>query len=1021
MGSPAVCAACGTENPTGARFCNSCGAVLTAAAAERRKLVTSVFCDLNGSTAIAETVDAESVFELMRTYYDTARAALERHGGTVEKFIGDAVVGMFGVPEAHEDDALRACRAALEIQQAIAAQELALEIRIGVNTGEVVAGDGARREMFASGNAVVLGDSVNVAARLEQAAAPGEILIGDATYRLVRDAVSVEPVSPVEAKGKSEPLEAHRLLAARTHGAVRRWADTALVGRVAELAELEACLVDDGVRLVTVVGEAGVGKSRLVAELAARGAERARIVRGACLSYGESITFWPVAQIIRELAGIRDDHSAEEARARLSPRLAQLVGLSEGAATADQAVEEVAALLASAADERPLVVLVDDIHWAEPALLDLLGALPARVEGSPITVLCLARPELLELRPDWPVTVRLDPLAAAEVDTLLESLEAPAAARVRLAQAAAGNPLFVEELVAWVLDGGDVDALPTSLNALLGSRLDRLEAPARDALERAAVEGELFHEGTVVELSEEPSRRAVPGELGELARKDFIRLAAASLVAGEIAYRFKHILVREAAYRATTKKLRASSTNASPTGSSGAPETVSASITRSSATTSSRPAGIGRSSAIRSLRSPRAPATTSEPPVDAPTIVATCGVPPNLLGRATALLLPDSLERLTLMVPWSYAVGESGRTPEAYSIGEELYERAAALGDRGLAAHARLRLAGLGPGREPGADLDAARTTCLEVIDTFTELGDEMGLARAVRITGLLCAFEGRTAEQEQWLERALVHADACGDLPTRRLVTQSLAMSLVWGPTPAERALHRCEELRARSQEDRLLAAVIVRCLSTLQAMAGRYDEARALYSAAGRVLDDARLDSSSWISRSLSAHTLELIGDRPGAERELNERWAYFRGSLGGAPHVNAIESAYDLALLYCDDGRWDEAEACATFYRDVPVPLRVRPHATACGLAAEARVAAHRGELGRASALAARALELAERTDRLDVLPRAWLAIADVEQASGRDDRADAAASRALELYERKGNLAAAARLQAVGIGA
>src|SRR6478672_1223275 len=200
--------ACGTENREEARFCDGCGAALTAPAVERRKLVTSVFCDLSGSTAMGEAADAETVFDVMRSYFDTARAALERHGGAVEKFIGDAVVGMFGVPEAHEDDALRACRAALEIQEQTRSLDLGVAVRIGVNTGEVVAGDAARREMFASGYAVVLGDSVNVAARLEQAAQPGVVLIGVETYRLVRDAVQVEQVAPIAAKGKTEPLTA---------------------------------------------------------------------------------------------------------------------------------------------------------------------------------------------------------------------------------------------------------------------------------------------------------------------------------------------------------------------------------------------------------------------------------------------------------------------------------------------------------------------------------------------------------------------------------------------------------------------------------------------------------------------------------------------------------------------------------------------------------------------------------------------------------------------------------------------
>ena len=460
-----ACDACATENPDGHRFCGSCGAALTAPAVERRKLVTSVFCDLSGSTEMGERAEAETVFDLMRSYFDAARTALERHGGAVEKFIGDAVVGMFGVPEAHEDDALRACRAALEIQERIASLnvdlnerfEAQIAVRIGVNTGEVVAGDAARREMFASGDAVVLGDAVNVAARLEQAAAPGEILLGEATYRLIRDAVTVEPVEPIRAKGKSQPLSAYRLLEATSHGAVPRSTGPTLVGRREELAVLESELgkveTEFGCRLVTIVGEPGVGKSRLAAELLGQIASRARIARGACLSYGEGITYWPLAQVLRDLAGIRDDHTIDEVRERVPHRIAQLLGLAEGTMTAEQAADAVAQFLAAAEPDRLLVVLVDDIHWAEPTLLELLVRLPRLLDAAKVAIVCLARPELLEHRPDWDVTVKLDPLGAGQIDALLESLEAPAGSRVRIAQASGGNPLFAEELVAWAHEG----------------------------------------------------------------------------------------------------------------------------------------------------------------------------------------------------------------------------------------------------------------------------------------------------------------------------------------------------------------------------------------------------------------------------------------------------------------------------------------------------------------------------------------------------------------------------------------
>jgi class 3 adenylate cyclase len=435
-----VCAACGQESPDGFKFCGNCGASLQArvAAREVRKVVTIVFCDLTGSTALGDRTDPETLRATMRGYYDEMRAILERHGGTVEKFVGDAVMAVFGVPVSHEDDALRAVRAAWEMRTAV--PQLGLSARIGVNTGEVVTGEG---------DSLVTGDAVNVAARLEQAATPGEVLIGDKTRRLVRDAVTVEPVE-VTAKGKPEPMTAFRLvdLDPEASGIARRF-DTPLVGRERELDLLrqayERAVREQSCHLVTLLGPAGVGKSRLTAEFL--GDIDASVARGRCLDYGEGITFWPVIEVLKQLG-------ADEAVETIA---AGSLGSHELFMSVRRTLEEIAS-------QRPLVIVFEDIHWGEPTFLDLIDHIADLSRGAPIVLLCVARPELLDERPGWAggklnaTTTLLEPLSADESAVLLDSLgssEVEDETRARIVASAGGNPLYVEEMLALALEGGE--------------------------------------------------------------------------------------------------------------------------------------------------------------------------------------------------------------------------------------------------------------------------------------------------------------------------------------------------------------------------------------------------------------------------------------------------------------------------------------------------------------------------------------------------------------------------------------
>ena len=396
-----TCAACGREAASEFAFCPHCGAPLGGPGREQRKTVTVLFCDVTSSTALGESVDAEALRSLLARYFQRMKAIVEAHGGTVEKFIGDAVMAVFGVPTVHEDDALRAVRAAAEMRAAL--PDLGIQARIGVNTGEVVAGTAER---------LATGDPVNLAARLEQAAEPGEVLLGAETLRLVRGAVETGEVRLLELKGKSQPVPAHPLLAVREPP--ERPDDGLFVGRVSELAELreawERARADRTCALVTLTGDPGVGKSRLVAELLAR--IDARVVRGRCLSYGDGITYWPVVAVIKQLGALPADQEA-------AAPLRALLGESDAPTSPEELAWAFRKLLEEQARERPLVCVFDDIQWGEETFLDLIEHLALLSTGAPILLLCLARPELVERRPHWPVTRRLEPLPAEDVEALI--------------------------------------------------------------------------------------------------------------------------------------------------------------------------------------------------------------------------------------------------------------------------------------------------------------------------------------------------------------------------------------------------------------------------------------------------------------------------------------------------------------------------------------------------------------------------------------------------------------------------
>jgi class 3 adenylate cyclase/tetratricopeptide (TPR) repeat protein len=1023
-----VCPACGQENPDGARFCNACAAPLEAAPAARetRKTVTVLFCDVAGYTEAGERMDPEALRRLQSRYFDDARAALERHGATVEKFIGDAVMAVFGIPQLHEDDALRAVRAALELRDAVSA--LGLEARIGVNTGEVVAG---------SGDALVTGDAVNVAARLEQAAEPGVILIGESTHRLLSGAVTSELGDPVIAKGKSEPLRAWRLLEVRADAeAVPRRLDSPMVGRERERALLRQAFDragnERGCHLFTILGAAGVGKSRLILELARDVEGEARILSGRCLPYGEGITFWPLFELLDELSegqsrGIRDL-------------------LESGAASPEELFFAVRKLFEDLAKERPLVVAFDDVHWAAPTFLDFVDHVSDWSRDAPILLLCLARPELLDDRPAWgggklnATSVLLEPLPQNECDLLLRNLlgeaELEQDARARIVEAADGNPLFVEEMLEMLIDDGLLQrrngswvaatdlsgfSVPPTIQALLAARLDRLSPEERAVAERAAVEGKVFHRGAVAELAPERLRPEVSAHLLSLVRKELVR-PDESEFAGEDAFRFRHLLVRDAAYESLPKEARAD-----------LHERFAAWL--EAKVGERRPeyeeilgyhleqayrycAELGPVGDDDRRLAERAAERLASGGRKALARADSAGAS-NLLGRAVDLLPPDHANRPELLIDLSQAAAQCGNYLRAHETADELTRLGEERDDPRLEWTGRVQALAVSFNTDPSATTETAAATANAALPFFEEAGDEVGLARALHLLSDVHLLRARWEPRAELLERALAHARRAGDAAHEADIMRWLATSLALGPTPADEAKVGLEKILAdaRARSNRGVEGPTLRFLGFIQAMRGQFDQARELF-ARGRAII-AELGLASWLyGQTLFTGSAELMaGDPVAAEREF--RYGYEGLEKMGETGVRSTSAAYLAESLY-QQGRYAEAESYAAVCRETSSPDDAMSQVG--WRIVGARLAARRGRPEEGERLAREAVELAEPTDSVDQQGDAWSALAETLLLAGKPSEAASSFEEALRRYELRGNIPAAAkargRLAALG---
>jgi class 3 adenylate cyclase/tetratricopeptide (TPR) repeat protein len=1040
-----TCANCGEQNPERARFCLNCGASLAAEPRRgARKVVTVVVCDVSGSTALGERLDPESLGRVMARFFERTRAVLERHHGLVQKFIGDAVVATFGVPVVREDDALRAVRAAAAMQDAVAELDTegtpAIEVRIGVATGEVMVEE-------AGGDPLVIGDAVNLATRLQAAAGPGEVLLDQRTWHLARDALVAAPVDGIA--GVSG--RAWRLVDVSPDalGHARR-SDSPLVGRLAEL-QLFDWVFQRAVRtsachLLTVLGPAGVGKSRLVAAALDALDDAATVLSGQCSPDAEGSSFWPVAEIVRRAAEIKAADSSEQAEAKLeelldhpdgekvADRLGRLIGLRPAPVTSEDAVWGVRRFLEVLADRHPLVVVIDDLHWAQPALLDLVEQVVALAREARLLVVAVARPELLEQRPGWSggrlnaSTMLLEPLAAEESATLLEHLAGevalPADATDRITRTAEGNPLFLEELLAMLIEegrlrrrdgrwevAGDLAAAstPPTIQALLAARLDRLAADERALLDRASVMGQAFDRAAVLALTPEPARAEADAHLLSLVRKELLRPAPAPL-GGRDGFQFRHQLVRDAAYDSLPKQTRAE-----------LHERYAAWLAEAYAGRGGEVAEVLGWHLERAYRF-----LTELGPVDARgRQVATAGAAQlaaaghtatgrgdlpaaaNLLERAIALLGPGDRDHLELLTDLGEVLVLNVETDRAQRVLDEALAGAERAGDQGLAAHATLGMLELrldSPDRGP----DRYRADVQQVLTLLEGLGDEQGQARAWRLLGLDSYLRCQIGRAEDEFLRAVEHARAAGDQRVEAGNLYALVQAAYWGPTPVAEGIRRCTEIRQRAEGSYRVEMAALHTLAALLAMAGDVAKARQLGEDAAQIAGKLGPSRFAAICSQFLGQVELLAGDPAAAERWL--RWGAGILERMGERGLRA-EMTANLARALAAQGRDDEALEQATLSGELAV--RDDLYAQVERRGPLAAVLARQGRLSEAERLAAEAVELGADSDMLGMQAAALLDLAGVLRRAGRRAEAAPLARRALELAERKGHTVAAAQ--------
>jgi DNA-binding SARP family transcriptional activator/predicted ATPase len=959
---------------------------------EVRKTVTILFCDIVDSKGQGESTDPEVVRSRLARYFERMKTIVERHGGTLEKFIGDAVMAVFGVPRAHEDDALRACRAAIEMRDAL--PRLGIEGRIGLMTGEVVTGTEER---------LVTGDAVNVAARLERAAGAGEVLIGRPTFELAREALEVEALEPLELKGKTRPVGAYRLKA--VHEPVPRLAERPFVGREQELATIkstwERALVEQRCELFTIVGEAGVGKSRLVAEALA--SIDGQVVQGRCVPYGEGITYWPVVEVIKQLKALPSDPVAASA-------IRSLLGESQTGTSAEEIAWAFRKLLE---ESGPLVCVFDDIQWAEETFLDLLEHVALLSSGSPLLLLCMARLELLERRPSWPLRVRLEPLPQDEIEALIGEKISPSL-RAQIVQRAGGNPLFVGEMLAIANEARGEIEVPPTLRAVLSARLDQLAPAERRVLESGSIEGEVFHRGAVQAIADEEVQ--VTPLLAALVRNGLVRTERAQFP-GEDGFRFRHLLIRDAVYHGLPKSTRAelherlaSWLEERRVDLVGLEEILGYHLEQAynyelelgriheQTLAHGRRAAMWLASAGRRARSRRD---------------WLAAMP--LLSRAVSLLPEGDVDRLQLLPDLGESIGQCGDYQGAIAVLEEAIERAEAAGDRRTRSYAVLFNMANRARVDPGFTAEEALSEAQEALRIFEELGDAGGQAFAWGDCAKCHAGLGHFAEARKAIDQALAHAIAAGDERMEIEGEGFIAFCLFQGAASLDEFLSYTEKLEVPAVEGRrvLRGVTFFRTLGQAHAMRGEFETARTLM--AEKVAAHEELAQTLWarVSAAFGFGEIELLaGDPAAAERHLRQGFSASE-EAGETSTLSALSAhlgeAIDAQGRHTESERYTRISEEAAARDDYYSQIQWR--------SVRAKAFAAQGRMVEAKRLAGDAVTLAEDTDHINLHGDALIALAEVLLLAERPDEAIPAVQEALSLYEQKGSLVSAGKARAL----